>query len=58
MGWPRPSVHLKLRMKVAESPHRTSIHPKKDLDHNSEGMTENYPENVATGHPRMDGTNP
>jgi hypothetical protein len=41
-------------MKVVESPHRTSLHPQKDMHHNSQGMTENHPENVVTGHPRMD----
>jgi hypothetical protein len=35
-------------MKVVESPHRTIMHPQKDLHHNSQRMTENHPENVAT----------
>jgi hypothetical protein len=34
-------------MKVAESPHTTSLHPQKDMHHKSQGMTENHPENVA-----------
>jgi hypothetical protein len=57
LEWLHIGIHLNLRMKVAEIPHRTSLHRQKDLHHNSHGMTENHPKNIATGHPRIGGTN-
>jgi hypothetical protein len=38
-------------MKVAENPHRISLHPQKDMHHKSQGMTGNHPKNDATDHP-------
>jgi hypothetical protein len=57
LKWPHLGAHLKLRMKLVESPHRTSFHPQKDLHHNSQGMTENYLENVTSVHSRTNRTN-
>jgi hypothetical protein len=51
LRWPCLGVPPKLREKVAKSPHTTILHPQKDMDHKSQGMTENHPKNVATGHP-------
>jgi hypothetical protein len=57
LRWPRPSIPPKLRTKVAEIPHTKSLHPQNDMHHKSQGKIETHPENTATGHPRMDGTN-
>jgi hypothetical protein len=51
--WTHPSILPKFWMKVAKTPHTTSLHPQKYMHHKSQGMTKNHTENDATSHPQI-----